>query len=213
MDSRPRPGQVAGTASSMDTRIGTRLSNRTEPVIRGRRLLAVSNRAAPRSDRRGPHIRRSRAGRSTLLTVGKAARMHRGLLSSIVCLAVLAVAAADASANDYRGTTVYRTVSSEHAPGPSCAAPVVTYHQPCHCCCRPEKKGLFDRLCDLEKRKNRWLLKQVKKCLPGHRNDCCHCCPQPCCSAPQPCCAAPEPTCVAPQPTCAAPQAACGCGN
>jgi len=49
------------------------------------------------------------------------------------------------------------------ACAPTCAAPCETY---CDCCCpepvccpcEPEKKCLFDKIMDIERRKNRWLL-------------------------------------------------------
>ncbi len=41
---------------------------------------------------------------------------------------------------------------------PSCAAPCDSCGSAPACCCRPKKKSLCDRIMDIERRKNRWLL-------------------------------------------------------
>jgi len=43
---------------------------------------------------------------------------------------------------------------------PSCAAPCNTCggHEGCGGCCQPKKKSCFDKIMDIERRKNKWLL-------------------------------------------------------
>ncbi len=112
--------------------------------------------------------------------------------TTITCVLFFAALAACQSAvqADYRHTTTGNLTpipaGVPHYQAPGCGSCCTPMPAPCcqPCCCDQSsalERG-WDKLCDMERRKNRWLLKMVKKCV-GH-DECRRCC-SPACS-PQP---------------------------
>lgn len=145
--------------------------------------------------------------------------MRHNIISCMLFVAALAACQTSVQA-DYRHTTTGNLTpipaSAPHwapaAPGNCCNPMPAPCCQPRCCKQSSTLERSWDKLCDMERRKNRWLLKMVKKCV-GH-DDCQRCCPQPCCS---PACS-PQPMyypagVVAPQFQPYAPARSCGCGN
>ncbi|MCA9114752.1 MAG: hypothetical protein KDA79_06665 [Planctomycetaceae bacterium] len=78
--------------------------------------------------------------------------------------------------------------SPQYGHGCSTCNSQVIYHQQYSHCCQPRRENPLKRawsgLCNLEKRKNAWLMKTFF----GSGNNCNQCCPQPVYYQPQPSC-------------------------